>query len=86
MSKETLSQAAIDTAIRKGQEEVVNALMQIDSIKQHIKDVANHIAEEYDYDKKLFLAVSKVRYKSNIEELKTKNDKIVEEYESLYSK
>lgn len=84
MSNENLSPAARKTAIKNAISEGSNTLLQISAHKEHLKEVINHIAEEYEMDKGVIRDLINIYHKQNISEVKNKSEDLLEKYEEIF--
>lgn len=79
-----MSDKKTQTAIKIAVEEISNTWLQIESLKEHVKDIVSNTSETHEYDKKLLLKVAKARHKRILSTIKEDNEKLIDEYESLY--
>lgn len=84
MSSSNLSNEARKVSIKKSIVEACNALLQAEAQNEHAKEVIKHISEEYEMDKALVTKLVKAHHKQNIEEIKSKADEFIDEYESIF--
>ena len=79
-----LSNHARITEIKKSIQEASNSLLQIESHKEHIKEIIDHVSEEYSMDKALVRKLIQTYHKQNVEILQTKNEEFLEEYNNIF--
>ncbi len=79
-----LSEVSRKAAIKKSLIEISNAMLQIESQKEHIKSVVEHVSEEYEMEKSLVSQLAKLYHKQNAAVVKTKADTVIDEYESIF--
>lgn len=79
-----LSNHARITEIKKSIQEASNSLLQIESHKEHIKEIIDRVSEEYSMDKALVRKLIQTYHKQNVEILQTKNEEFLEEYNNIF--
>ena len=79
-----LSEPSRKTAIRQSIIEISNAMLQIESHKDHIKSVVEMISSEYEMDKAVVRSLANMYHKQNSEIVKTKSDVLIDEYENIF--
>lgn len=84
MSNENLGPAARKTAIKNAITEGSNTLLQISAHKEHLKEVINHIAEEYEMDKGVIRNLINIYHKQNISDVCAKSESLLEQYEEIF--
>ena len=72
------------TEIKKSIQEASNSLLQIESHKEHIKEIIDRVSEEYSMDKALVRKLIQTYHKQNVEILQTKNEEFLEEYNNIF--
>lgn len=71
-------------ALRNGIKEISNAMLQIESQREHMKEVVKNLSEEYEIDKAVVNQLAKIYHKQNASEVQAKAETIIEEYEALF--
>lgn len=71
-------------ALRNGIKEISNAMLQIESQREHMKEVVKNLSEEYEIDKAVINQLAKIYHKQNASEVQAKAETIIEEYEALF--
>ena len=79
-----LSNDARKTEIKKSIQEASNALLQIEAHKDHIKEIIERAAEEYEIDKGELRKLIQMYHKQNSEDVKAKSDSLLDQYELIF--
>lgn len=72
------------TAIKQAIIEISNSMLQIESHREHIKEVINKLSEDYEVDKAVIKNVANLYHKQSVETVKTKNDTVIDFYDSIF--
>lgn len=79
-----VSEKSRKTALKLSIIEISNALLQIESHKEHIKSVVEMISSEYEMDKAVVRSLANMYHKQNSEVVKSKADVLIDEYENIF--
>lgn len=79
-----VSEKSRKTAVKLSIIEISNALLQIESHKEHIKSVVEMISSEYEMDKAVVRSLANMYHKQNSEVVKSKADVLIDEYENIF--
>ena len=79
-----VSEKSRKAELKNAIKEVSNAWLQAESHNLHAKETISHISEEFEIDKQLVSKIAKAYHKQNLNELKAKNDMLIDEYENLF--
>lgn len=79
-----LSEPSRKTAIRQSIIEISNAMLQIESHKEHIKEIISMLSSEYEMDKAVVRSLANMYHKQNSEVVKSKADVLIDEYENIF--
>lgn len=78
------SQQAVNVAIKNAIVEMSNAWLLAEGHNTHAKEVAKHIADEYEIDKSELTQLAKLYHKQNAREVKAKSETILEKYQEIF--
>ena len=79
-----LSNHARITEIKKSIQEASNSLLQIESHKEHIKEIIDRSSEEYSMDKGELRKLIQMYHKQNSEDIKAKSNSLLDQYELIF--
>lgn len=78
------SPEAVRVAIKNAVVEISNAWLQAEAQRTHASEVAKHIAEEYEVDKKDLVRMAKMYHKQNAPQIKADTDSVLEMYSEIF--
>lgn len=78
------SPEAVRVAIKNAVVEISNAWLQEEAQRTHASEVAKHIAEEYEVDKKDLVRMAKMYHKQNAQQIKADTDSVLEMYSEIF--
>lgn len=72
--------------VQDAMKEIDIAYNEVDSQKEHIKDIINKLVDEHEeLDKKVLRKLARIYHKQNLSSVKMDNDMVVDMYEQVFN-